>query len=564
MQKLWLKNFEFQISPNTWNAAQDLVLAGAVRSLQEVEKHFWVATVVDGIAQYEVETIITPNKIKAFTCECWAEGRRLMCPHIAAALFKIRQFLEQKTEARQAKVQTEQHEKSSRLTVQNVLKNAPADELSAFVRAYSRRDRDFALALKTWFAGTITDNDNPYLLVLDAALPRHVATRPLQTPEVRRLRNTLNDLENQLKNAATTVNASLVFQISTAILQKTTPLLAKMGEKRQEQLSQYCHLAVQHLIQLSTEHLAPDLREKRRTFLLDYLTLGACPAALERIILPFLAQAAADDAFFLDIRNLFDHTPYPAPSVLLHLFLAALAQRKRPEGAARVLQDYADRPAQARDAIFTLYQLHYWEAALSSGEYFLEKNLLTAGHRREVEDMLLAAAEKAGDRPRHTAYLRQRYRQYGNESVLERLKILAGPDWPEEQKRLLTELRAAGDDAKIAPLLAAEGDLDALAAHLEHQHDLAALRLFEHLFWPARTAFVRDYYVSRLSEHLAEHFGKQAAEYIRDQLAGLIRKGQNALAGEIVAALIARFPDRQALPEELAEIFPKTKRTPLF
>jgi hypothetical protein len=94
VQKLWLKNFEFQISPNTWNAAQDLVLAGGIRSLQEVEKHFWVATVVDGTLQYEVETIITPNKIKAFTCECWAEGRRLMCPHIAAALFKVRQFLE--------------------------------------------------------------------------------------------------------------------------------------------------------------------------------------------------------------------------------------------------------------------------------------------------------------------------------------------------------------------------------------------------------------------------------------------------------------------------------------
>jgi hypothetical protein len=564
VQKLWLKNFEFQISPNTWNAAQDLVLAGGIRSLQEVEKHFWVATVVDGTVQYEVETIITPNKIKAFTCECWAEGRRLMCPHIAAALFKIRQFLEQKAEARQAKVQTEQHEKSSRLTVQNVLENAPPDELSAFVRAYSRRDRDFALALKTWFAGTFTDSENPYLLVLDAALPRHAASRALQTPEVRRLRNTLDDLENQLKNAANAVNAPLVFQISTAVLQKTTPLLAKLGEQRQEQLLQYCRVAVQHLIQLSAEHLAPDLREKRRTFLLDYLTRWACPAALERIIMPFLAQAAADDAFFLDIRNLFDRTPFPAPPVLLHLFLAALAQRKRPEGAARVLQDYADRPAQARDAIFTLYQLHYWEAALSSGEYFLEKNLLTAGHRREVEDILLAAAEKAGDRPRHTAYLRQRYRQYGNESVLERLKILAGPDWPEEQKRLLTELRAAGDDAKIAPLLAGAGDLDALAAHLEHQHDLTSLRPYEHLFWPARIAFVRDYYVSRLSEHLSEHFGKQAAEYIRDQLAGLLRKGQNALAGEIVAALIARFPDRQALPEELAEMFPKTKRNPLF
>ena len=101
MQKLWLKNFEFQINPATWNAAQDLGQAGRVKNLREIEKHFWVALVEDGEFNLETEIIITPHKIKAFTCECWAEGRRLMCPHIAAALLKIRQFLAQKAEARQ-------------------------------------------------------------------------------------------------------------------------------------------------------------------------------------------------------------------------------------------------------------------------------------------------------------------------------------------------------------------------------------------------------------------------------------------------------------------------------
>ncbi|MBK9338689.1 MAG: hypothetical protein IPM98_20020 [Lewinellaceae bacterium] len=348
------------------------------------------------------------------------------------------------------------------------------------------------------------------------------------------------------------------------MLQKTTPLLAKSDEQRRDQLLHYCSTGAQYLIQISPEHLSPELRDNRRAFLLDYLTRSECPPALERLVLSFLAQAATDDAFFANILDLFDRTPYPAPPAVLHLFLAALAQRKRPESAARVLQDYADRPAQAKEAVFTLYHLHYWEAALCCGEYFMEKNLFNTGQRREAEDILLAAAEKAGDRPRHTAYLRRRYRQYGHESVLERLKILAGPDWPEEQKRLLAELRAAGDTAKIAPLLAAEGDLDALATHLEQQHDLAVLRPFEHLFWPDRSAFVRDYYVGQLSAYLTEHFDKQAAEFARDQLVGLVRKGQPVLAKEIVNALVARFPDRQTLPEELAGIFPKTKRQPVF
>lgn len=564
MQKLWLKNFEFQISPNTWNTAQDLVQAGAVRQLQEVEKHFWVATVADGELVYEVETIITPNKIKAFTCECWVEGRRLMCTHIAAALFKVRQFLEQKAEAREARVAVEQQENSGRLTVENLLKNAAPEEIAEFVRTYARRDRDFALALKTWFAGKVSDVDNPYLLALDAALPRYAVVRPLLPLDIRRLRNTLEGLERQIVEASDAANASLVFQIATAVLQRTTPVLPKLEEQRREPLLHYCCAAVQHLLQLPLDYLSPELRENRRAFFLAYLTRTDFPIELGYLILPFLSQSAVDDVFFAKIRDIFDRAPHPAPSVTLHLFLAALAQRRLPEAVTRVLQDYTELPAQAKDAILALYRFHYWEAALAAGEYFLEKKLLAVGQRREVEDALLAAAEKAGDRPRHAAYLRQRYRQYGHESILERLKILAGPDWPAERDRLLAELRDAGDFAKTAPLLAAEGDLDALAVLLKERRDLDALRQYEHLYWPVRTDFIRDCYLTELSAFLAEHFGKQASDYVREQLADLVRKGQILLAKEIVAALIARFPDRQTLPGELAAVFPKNKRQPIL
>ena len=69
MQKLWLKDCEHHISAATWNTADELLQAGSVKALREVEKHFWVASVdaPDGI--YEIEVMITPHKIKAFTCE---------------------------------------------------------------------------------------------------------------------------------------------------------------------------------------------------------------------------------------------------------------------------------------------------------------------------------------------------------------------------------------------------------------------------------------------------------------------------------------------------------------
>ena len=562
MQKLWLKNFEFHINPATWNTAQDLLQAGAVKNLGEVEKHFWVASVADGEMSFEVETIITPHTIKAFTCECWAEGRRLMCPHIAAALFKIRQFLDQQSEARQAKAVEKKRDDSGRLTTQTVLEQVSAAELLEFVRAYIRRDRDFALALKTWFAGSLSGTDNPFLLLLESALPRQGAGggKPLREPDLRRLRKMLDDLEIQLSAASGQGNARAVYQIATAVLQKIVPLLPKTAENRRDQLTQYCQKTLHDLIQLAPEQLSPELRENRRSFLMELAKTGSLPSELERDMVHFLGQAATDDRFFGQIRDLFDHTPNPAPPLVLHLFLSALARRDMPEAVRRVLEDYMDRPARIKDAIVILYYLNYWQAVLVAGEYFSKKSLFNTGQRREIEDLLLLSAEKAKDLPRQKRYLRARYHETGNPDLIQRLKTITGAKWPAEQKRLVAELKTAGNTERLAPLLAAGNDLDALALLIEEKTDIALLQQYEHLFWPERKNFVRDRYVTILSEYLTDHFGRQASSYIREQLGGLVRKGQTDMVLEIIRALTLQFADRHTLPEELVELFPKSKR----
>lgn len=560
MQKLWLKNFEFHINPATWNNAQDMLQAGAVRNLREVEKHFWVALVADGEFSYEVETIISPHKIKAFTCECWAEGRRLMCAHIAATLYKIRQFLDQQAEARLAKAEEKQLEKTGRLSTQTILEQASAPDLLEFVRMYARRDRDFALALKTWFAGSLSGAENPYILLIDSALPRRAGAHPLREPELKRLRKMLDDLEVQLGETAAQGNAQAVFRIATAILEKIMPLIPKTIETKRDQLVHFCQKSLNHLLQLPVEQLSPELRENRRHFLLGLVRKGALPAELERDVLHFLGQAATDDSLFQQIRDLFDHTPYPAPALILHLFLTALARRNMPEAVRRVLEDYTGHPAAIKDAIVALHYLHAWPAVLTAGEYFTEKKLFNTSQRREIEDLMLLAAEKTADHPRQMKLLRARYRENGNPEMLQRLKTLAGAEWPAEQKRLVAELKESGQTGRLAPLFATDGDLGSLARLIEEKNDLALLRQYEHLFFPAQASFVRDQYVTILTAYLAEHFGRQASGFVREQLGGLLQKGQTELVLGIIRTLSLRFPDRHSLPEELAELFPKSKR----
>jgi hypothetical protein len=560
MQKLWLKDFEHNISATTWAAADDLVQAGSVKSLREVERHFWVASVEDSEAAYEVEIIITPHKIKAFTCECWAEGRRLMCAHVAAALLKIRQFLEQKEEARKAKVEARAATELSRITVVNVLDKASPEALAAFVQEYARRDRDFALALKTWFAGSVSNAENPFALVLDSVIPKNPQDKTFREPDFRRLRTTLEDLNKQLATAFEERNYPTVFQLAATILQKINPLLSKLEGQRRLQMLQQSQAAFFHLSKLEDENVSPELRESAWNAVLELAEQGLFPPEMTVPVLLFLNRDAANENKFRRVSTLFDQASTPAPPFILHLFINALAQRNRPEAVVRVLEDCAENPALIREAIVVLAQAHQSEAAFRAGEHFLEKIKFTLGQRRELEETLLAIAKNSGDPARQINLLWRRFVQSGNFDFFSEIKNIAGKDWPAELKRRLAELRKIGDSRTTAVVLAAEGQKAELAELLEKQEDLKQFQQYENLFLPEDRQFVRSRYVQLLSGYLAEHFGRPANEFVRNALGGLMQKGEQELVLDIIRALVGRFTDRPSLPEELAEMFPKSKR----
>ncbi|MBX2892371.1 MAG: hypothetical protein KF734_15700 [Saprospiraceae bacterium] len=564
MQKLWLKDFEHHISSSTWAAADELVQAGRVKALREVERHFWVASVEDAEATYEVETIITPHKIKAFTCECWTEGRRLICPHIAAALLKIRQFLEQKQEERKAKAEARASTEHNRLTVGNVLDHAAPEALAEFVQEYARRDRDFALALKTWFAGAVSNTPNPFALVLDSVLPKNPADKTFREPDFRRLRNTIDDLNKQLSNIFEEQNFPTGFQLATTILQKINPLLSKLEGNRRLQLLQQSQQAFYHLAHLQDASVSPELREQAWRTVLEMAAQDIFPAEMSVPVLLFLTREATNDEKFEGISALFDQSPSPAPPFVLQLFLGALAQRNRPESVVRVLEEYTDQPTVVRDAIVTLTQAHHAEAAFQAGTHFLGKMKFSPGQRRELEDTMLSLARSSGDPVRQVNLLWQRFMQSGHFDFYEEAKTIAGRNWPAELKRRLAELRQKGDTRTAAVVLAAEGHKSELAELLEKQEDLRQFQQYENLFLPEDKPFVRGRYVDLLSAYLNEHFGRPASEHARAMLAGLMQKGEQTLVLDIIRALSAQFPDRPSLPEELAELFPKSKRKSLL
>jgi hypothetical protein len=557
MQKLWLKDFELRINPATQQAAEALLQAAAVKNLREVERHFWVTLVEDGEMAYETEAIITPHKIKAYTCECFSEGRRLMCAHVAASLLRLRQFLEQQQAERQKKA-AEQAAKQpqSRLTVQAALRNASPEALLAFVEHYARRDRDFALSLKTWFAGTLDIGTNPYLMVLDTLLPKG----KLDSAALRRVRRGLEDLFEQADAALLRGDHPGHALICNAMLQKLGGFLPRLDVEKRENILVFYEKALEQVLEARQATQAPELRDAQWQLLFELGLKDELPAIFQRRVLQFLSADGMAGDKFERIRQAYDQMLFPAPAFLLHLFLAALAARDNTAAVLRVLRDFSELPQRLHEACLQLYYLRHWDATQAVAEHFLPQAQFSVPQRRELEDLLLYIAEQNRDNQRQTALLHQRFLQNGSAEVFEKLKSASENNWPTVRERLADELLAKGDQNKMAAFLAFDKDWPALAQWLEKQQDIQQFQRYEALFLPENRAFVQEQYLNILSRHLDEYFGQPASAFVRRQLASLLQKGEQALVKEIGRALIERFPDRASLPEELSELFPNKRK----
>ncbi len=559
MTKLWLRDFELHISPTTAAAAETLHQAGAVRKLQEVERHFWVASVHTEDGDYEVETIITPQKIKAYTCECWEVGRRLMCPHIGAALFKVRQYLDQKTEQKKAPVE-QQSTALNRLTVSTVLEQVTQEALAEFIQAYARRDRDFALALKIHFASSMAGAENPFALVLDTLLAPAGKVKTWREPDFKRLRLALDDLQPQLMAAASASDFARVFQLAQTILDRISPIATQLEDTKRVHLLPILQAAAAQLVLLQAVAIAPDLQLAAWETGFNLASSGKFPPELIPVLLELLSQAATDDTRFGRISALFDQSAEPVAPFVLQLFTSSLARRERPEAVVRVLEGQIEQPKLLLDTLLALDHGGYAEAAYQSGDRLLPLVKFSHSQRRQIEDLMFQLADKMGNRERKITWLWRRFQQSGDFDYYEQMKHTAGKNWLGVRKRLLTELRKAGNTHTQAILLGAEGDTVALAELLDSVTKLEQIQEWEDLLLTADKAFVERRYAELLSAYLSEHFGRQASAYVRQNLAGLLQKGENELVMGIIRHLIDHFSDRPTLPEELAELFPKTKR----
>ncbi|MFM8372021.1 MAG: hypothetical protein ACKOCO_06520, partial [Bacteroidota bacterium] len=402
--------------------------------------------------------------------------------------------------------------------------------------------------------------ENPFLLVLDSVIPKSMPAKGYRDPDFRRIRKALDGLEAQLEKYDSERDFRSVFLVSTAILKRILPLQSKSEGNRQEALAYFTRLALDKLTRNGATELSPELRDQIWEFIFGLGEGGLLPSELVRPALRFLSDTTTYQTKQEIIRDHFDRMPFPAQPFLLHLFLASLSRQQLPGSVVRVLEDYKQVPERIRLAILELYYLEQWDTTIEAGQYFLKSGIFEGRYRQEMEDVLLIIAEKSGKNDLRIQLLKDRFLQTGRTDVFYKLKEAAGSGWDtirEELTQVLSE-REAGQ--QLAFLHAAEGQLDKLAHLIENEQSIPFLQRYEQYFFEQNPGFIVQQYIRLLSNYLDDHFGTPAAIYARQQLTELWQKGKSELAMRVAAQLVAAFPDRLYLAEELKELQPGRKR----
>jgi hypothetical protein len=561
-----LKDFEFKVDPEIWDAAQDLHTSGSVRTLREVEPKFWVAEVATTEYHVEVEILFAATKIKSFTCECRPKLARMrFCPHVAAALIKLRQFFEKERRERE-KPAPKPENTHSKLTIPNILAQADTAKLLEFLREYAQIDRDFNLALKTRFAAEMTGTADFFGQLLDSVI-QPCRSSKLKDAEFRRLMTTLSDLEKQQSDATMHENFLPAAQLAATVVRKLLPLVPFIQQPRLAHLEKSMLFAVRRLSAIGLKNeIAPLLEEEISNFFFDILEKNAVLTVMENDFLDYYVEKTDSKEAFQPVAELIEKRAGDSTFVL-RLSAVCFTKMNQSEKLLKIL-DFQTDFSEVLKVISVLSERSEWAMVKLICRHFSDEKInLDARSKLALQDFSYQTAQRTNDISGQTDYLRKRYLATGNLDYYQKIKIIAGKKWPMEFEKLLGGLRGQfQSDAvryRIASILAEEGQTAVLAAYLESENDPELLERNVDYFLRVAPEQFNRLAKRLLADFLREHFGRQSAERVRNFLSNF-RKKSPAITTEIIKTLLEEFWERPALVEEIGIFLTKDDRKALF
>ena len=553
-----LKNFEQYLPEMALVLGEQLFEQGFVGRLRQMERHLWVANVVDK----EVEIQISPTKVKAYTCDCGVFQQQKICEHIGAMLLALRQTIDLKNQAKLPKVPKKKA--PLKLTVDTILNNAPPAQVYAFLKAYAKADRNFALALKSRFAGVVPMENTyeKYRQLLEATIKgNRLANGQISYRGWQQAAKLGQELLRQTDDAFALENYQEGTMILRAIIEKITPIIGK--SKGDEQVLRDIAIAAFHKLEaLLKMPIAPDLRERLWNFCLQESTRDMYRQNGMTEYFYRLMQYISDDNE--KVETLLESVDNElVKENLTELFRANLLMLKfnllNKSRAKSAIEHFVTEHTENPDFLVFVIAKMMEQKEISRAKLLTKKGLkqkFSKNIRVQLTNFLLQIAIDEQNQPALQKHAIQLFLDTKDFQYYQILKENRQENWASLYEKIMAEIAQMPSSIQkrnvMAKLLHEEKRWTELLTLIEHNKSLDLLQRYAQTLLKSSKKETKELYQKFLSAYLTNHIGRKPAEKTREILSHLFQIGERKLAQQLARQLKKDFAHRDALVDELS------------
>ncbi len=555
-----LKNLELHIDEDFLILGERLVINNMVSDLREADKHLWVALVLEK----EVEIQITPSKVKAYSCECTTFQKENCCEHLTAVLLTLRKHLAD-LKARKA-FKRSKSVAPKKLTINTIFENAKKEDLIAFMRHYAKGNRQFSLALKARFAGTVPMDSayDKYIQLLDSIINSVRGKNDIfpykGSLEVLKV---AKELLGQSKDAIALNDYSEGFVLLQCLIKKITPIIQKTGkvEEKFKPILLSCFLNIEKILSLNP---APGLIEEIRQFAYEECNrntyqLNNCSIHFFEMLLNLSKEKKhlqkTLEAIDFQLNKTFIDPVQQAHYVIIKLKLLEKFNKKRAHH--NLVKEYLNNPTILLEVI---------RKTIKGGNLVEAENLAEKGLNQgfsmkvvlELEELMYRIAVQNQDRLKIKTLAEKRFLSTLNYNYLEKSKPYIQEDWDEFLETIIQKVKGLPYSILkrdvLAEILFKESRLAELLTLITGLRSLDLLKKYDEILMKQFKGEIYKVYESYLTDYLKNHLGRKPSEKVREILNHIYEIGEFGLAEKLVRLIRNQYPERHSLMEEL-ELF---------
>jgi SWIM zinc finger len=542
----------------------ELLLNRNPARMVEVDKGLWVArysTEKDGLIESEIQ--LNGSKVKNATCDCSVFKKSLICSHIAAALLGLRKRKTNEREGRLSSAKqrnTETENSNIKLTIPNILKNIEPPQLIEFIADYARTDKQFALALKTRFAGDLVTGDSQeyYKTLIDNTLKSIKNAKGKITPKGWQQFFTLID---ELRQKADVHFKNGELQLCFTFVKKALPLVhryLRSTESPKPKLEKRQILLLEILRGFSEVLVAPDLAVQLWDFYIQEYGQNVRHGFSERLF-DWINKHVATNQQTEEILQLIDNQMIvqriyiEVRDKLLTHKIQILQKSGRVEEASQLILKSAQNPDVLTFAIKNAIEKEDWVLAKNlclNGLNIFKSDNSTASM---LEEILLEIAQNESDTEGVLRYAESRLMKTCNISYFKLLKKYKIADIKIQNLTQFIENQPFKIENRdlLAAIYFEEKQFNKLTEMIKNLQSLELLRRFGVELWKFDTITGINLHLAVFHEYLFSHLGRPPAQRVRTILESYLEKKAFILVKELIENLKTNFAERHSLCEEL-------------